>query len=219
MTTSSITRRISQFPLAQVSIIILIVTHFVGVLGFLSSWRDLFLTLTPVHLLITFILTIVNHGKIKAIFLLFTCCVMTASFLVEYLGVNTGVIFGEYTYGYALGPRIGNTPILIGVLWFTLVYSIGTIINGWSSSVIFKSCIGATFMVLIDLFIEPAATDLGFWTWHEDIIPAQNYLAWFIISFIFFIVMFRFSIAQKNPIAGTLYFTQLLFFAAISLFI
>ena len=217
MNEQSISDRLIRLPIAQVSVTVVIITHIVGVFGFLSDWRDLFLTLTPLHLLITFILLVINHGHLKNIFIVFASIVIVVSFIVEYLGVNSGLIFGEYEYGEALGLKIGNTPVMIGILWFILIYSIGIMINKWSSSILIKSLIGATFMVLIDIFIEPVATELGFWNWLQDVIPIQNYFAWFVVSLIFFILFFLLPFKRKNPVASTVYLTQLLFFISITL--
>ena len=48
-------------------------------------------------------------------------------FLVEVIGVNYGIIFGNYTYGKVLGFKVLNVPLMIGVNWFFLSIACGGI--------------------------------------------------------------------------------------------
>jgi putative membrane protein len=41
------------------------------------------------------------------------------------LGVHTGILFGNYKYGNALGLKLNDVPILIGINWFIVVYACG----------------------------------------------------------------------------------------------
>ena len=40
-------------------------------------------------------------------------------------------------------------------------------------------------MLLLDIFIEPVAIGLGFWEWQAAEVPLENYMAWFVLSFVF----------------------------------
>ena len=81
-----------------------------------------------------------------------------------------------------------------------------------------KSFLGAGMMLVIDLFIEPVAIELGFWSWTDNVIPVQNYLAWFAISFVYMIIFSQTSFSS-NRIAPIIYWMQLGFFMAINLII
>ena len=39
-------------------------------------------------------------------------------------------------------------------------------------------------MVFIDLFIEPVAPILDFWEFKDNIVPASNYMGWFLTGII-----------------------------------
>jgi putative membrane protein len=83
--------------------------------------RELFITITPLNLL--FAALFLFYGRWPSRRVLFTgLAVFAASFLVEAVGVNTGMIFGSYSYGSALGPKLWNTPVIIGLNWFVLIY-------------------------------------------------------------------------------------------------
>ena len=72
-------------------------------------------------------------------------------------------------------------------------------------------------MVLIDLVIEPVAMKYGFWSWQGGQIPLQNYLAWFVVSFVLLQLFYRLKFRKVNLIAPALYFFQLLFFVVLYL--
>lgn len=197
---------------------ILMLFHAVGLVGFSSHWRELFLQLTPFHLLLVFGYLVLFQQHVDGRFLRFMVIVVVSSYLIELVGVQTGKIFGEYKYGEALGIKIGGTPLLIGVLWFLLIYSIGVQLKPLKTHWMLKSFLGATLMLVIDLFIEPVAIELGFWSWTNNAIPVQNYIAWFAISFFYMIIFYQTNFST-NRIAPIIYWMQLGFFMSINLII
>ena len=40
-------------------------------------------------------------------------------------GANTGLIFGNYTYGNILGMKVLGVPLIIGLNWFIVMYCAG----------------------------------------------------------------------------------------------
>ncbi len=101
---------------------ILLWVYGVGLVGMLLPFsRELFITITPLNLI--FAALFLFYGRWPARRVLLTgLVVFAASFLVEAVGVNSGKIFGSYSYGSALGPRLWNTPLIIGLNWFVLIY-------------------------------------------------------------------------------------------------
>ena len=109
--------------------------------------------------------------------------IIVVSFGIEWLGVQTGSVFGTYTYGETLRPSIGGVPISIGCAWFVMLIASTAV----AQKIAPKSLIGNPFklaflvallMVCFDLLMEPAAVKLDYWTWLNDHIPLQNYLAY-----------------------------------------
>ncbi|MDZ7635724.1 MAG: carotenoid biosynthesis protein [Bacteroidales bacterium] len=101
---------------------ILLWVYGVGLAGMLLPFtRELFIKITPLNLL--FAAAFLFYGEKPALRVIITGTVIAvASFLIEAYGVNTGKIFGHYTYGKALGPALLNTPLIIGLNWFLLIY-------------------------------------------------------------------------------------------------
>ena len=83
----------------------------VGLLGMgIPFTRPVFQALIPVNLLVAFlVLLITDKSDIRRI-VPYAVVVFVLTFLIEAVGVNTGKIFGDYTYGWALGPEF-FTPL------------------------------------------------------------------------------------------------------------
>jgi uncharacterized membrane protein len=202
-----------------ISLVVLIIFYTVGVWG--MNWSDNpsdFVRLTPLNLLLTATILFLNHhiwNKPLVIALLVVGCL---GFFIEVVGVNTGVVFGEYSYGLSLGLKLFNTPLIIGLNWVILSYCTVVIVRNtlkiqpkWLAAFI-----AAVLMVLLDFVIEPVAISTDMWTWQMSSVPVTNYIAWFLIAFVFnFVVVSFFDSQMRNKMALPVYLVQLLFFTII----
>ncbi len=157
-------------------------------------------------------------------FVLWSIGVIVGSFGVEWVGVRTGQIFGAYVYGQTLRPSIDGVPISIGCAWFVMLIASVAVVQRITPKSVAKSSIKlalcvASLMVCFDLFMEPAAGMLGYWTWMDNRIPLQNYLAWFGLSFIFAIIGIKIGLFSRSSprIAFHFYFAQLVYFGLVDL--
>jgi putative membrane protein len=107
----------------------------------------------------------------------------------------TGTIFGSYHYGETLGFSVADVPLVMGLNWLILIYCTGSMLNHFKLNTILKSISGATILVLLDLLIEQVAIRNDFWHWKNSEIPLQNFIAWWIISFVF---LYGFFLVLKN---------------------
>lgn len=141
--------------------------------------------------------------------------VAVIGFLVEVAGVKTGWIFGHYWYGQALGFKLWEVPLLIGVNWTILLYS--THQFGKPKHPVVAALWSALLMVILDFFIEQNAPRFDFWYWQQSHIPFQNYVAWFIISFGLNLLLQKHLSSHSNPTGRVFYITQLVFFVTLYL--
>jgi putative membrane protein len=132
-------------------------------------------------------------------------------FFIEVAGVYTGVIFGQYTYGLVLGVKLWGTPLMIGVNWFMTTYVFNDLVSRIKINRLFKIILAATVITAMDWVIEPDATRLGMWNWSEGDIPLQNYIAWWIVSFVLSYYYHRWEIKQ-NPLAPVVALCMIIFF-------
>lgn len=199
-----------------VSTIILVVVHLAGVIGLSSSYSNYFSLLTPVNLFLSTVILFINHKEFNKVFIIFAVNIFIAGFVIELIGVRTGLIFGNYNYGSTLGFKIFDIPLIIGLNWLMLTYSVGVVCNS-INNILLKSLAGASLLVILDFLIEPVAIKYNFWLWADNYIPVQNYIAWFAISFIFLIFFNSLNFNKSNKIALSLYIIQLVFFALLNI--
>jgi len=197
----------------------MVLFHLVGLYGFLNSELEvLFKALVPYHLLLMLALLVVSTGDYAVNIRIFAIIVYLSGFFIEVAGVNTGLIFGNYSYGDALGLKLFSTPLLIGVNWLILVYCTGVFLEQFklNSSLLF-SLLGALILLGIDFLIEPIAIRFDYWSWTGGEIPLQNYLGWYVFSFLLFGIFRRLDFQKQNKAAIVLLFAQAGFFLALNI--
>ena len=89
----------------QISVALIWLFHVCGVLGILYGNRELFIAFTPVNLFVTFMLLFVNQPKMNILVVRVAGIAFAVGMLAEILGVNFGLIFGNYVYGQNLVPK------------------------------------------------------------------------------------------------------------------
>jgi len=199
------------------AVIFLAVFHEVGVIGLNLDWsRDIFVQLVPLNLILSAAALAYFHRQWTMNFGIFCFAVFWAGYLVEIVGVQTGLIFGPYHYDIALGPKIGGAPPLIGLNWLILVYISNIISQRLIPNIWLQATIGAALLVMMDVFIEPMAIRFDFWTWDTETmrIPIRNYLAWYVIGWVMSFGFHSLQQEKTNELAGPLYVIQLLFFVS-----
>lgn len=207
----------TDLKVKKIAVAVIIVFHLVGLLGFLVPVaQSYFIRLVPFHLLLMFAVIVFSYnGDIKRL-LLFVSGVFLCGFLVEVLGIHTGKIFGSYYYGDTLGYKIAAVPILMGVNWVILIFSIGQMMKSLKiRNSILASFIGAVTLVIFDFFLEPVAMKFDYWHWDWHIIPVQNYIAWFIVSVILLKFYYALGLKQQKYVGLAMFTAQLIFFVVL----
>lgn len=203
---------------AKISVGLIWLFHFSGLLGILFINRELFLETTPVNLFITIVLLFVNLPDVNKGVLVAAAVAFVVGMGVELLGVNYGLIFGQYVYGDNLGVKIGGVPLLIGANWVML-----TFITGAVGAVFFKkstavaAAVGALLMVLLDLVIEPVAPKFDYWEFANETAPLSNYIGWFLVAFPIQWIYQKYSTQKDTVFSFHLVLIQFLFFGIFSI--
>jgi uncharacterized membrane protein len=199
----------------NISVAVLIIFHLVGIGGVVFGDAQEFLQLTPLNLLLTALIIGINdaQNRFSKVFLV----TYLLGFAIEVLGVNTGFPFGNYAYGSALGIKLLNTPLIIGLNWLILLYSTNAIAVRFGQTVVTKALVSAALMVTLDYLIEPVAISYDFWTWENGLPPFSNYAAWFIVAFIISAIWQMSRIKLNTRIAWAVYAVELFFFGILNL--
>jgi uncharacterized membrane protein len=186
--------------------------HISAIIGVSLGFFDFFIPKTTLNLSISFLLLAWIFPIDTPKKILLTSLFFFVGMLVEYLGVNNGLLFGEYSYGQNMGMKFRGVPWLIGVNWAILVLITGSIANDFIVSKWTKVIIGASLMILLDLSMEGVAPIFDFWEFSEGIAPLQNYVAWFIIA-VFLHGIFQLTDFKGDPrFSANLYACQFIFF-------
>ena len=204
------TQMSAKFRLS-LAVFIIWLFHISAIAGITIGHKEWFLTKTPLNLTLSLVLFfwIYPFNTIKKIllFILFFAIGMFA----EWLGVNYGLLFGDYVYGKSLGPKLDGVPWLIGCYWGLLAFITAEIANSLNTTHWIKMGIGAGLMVLLDFFMEQNAPNFDFWVF-EGPVPLKNYFSWFAIGFLMQFLLWRFKVTGNRAISYNLYIAQLLFF-------
>ena len=198
----------------NIRIAILFILHLVGLIGYcLEEYRMLFQWITPIHLiLITFVLFWDNDAFTPSFWIFFSLAFLIG-YGAEVFGVESGLLFGYYSYTDYLGPKLLKVPLVIGLLWAGVGYACNQVafrLLPQSKPVAIVTA--ALLMVMFDYMIEPFAIHAELWVWHLSVIPAFNYLSWFIVGLLISII-YGYTIKSHNNLASPYFLiSQLIFF-------
>ena len=173
---------IPQTGTAKIAVGLIWLFHFSGLMGILFIDRELFLETTPVNLFITIVLLFVNLPDVNYKVLFAAAVAFIVGMGVELLGVNYGLIFGQYVYGDNLGVKVGGVPLLIGANWVMLTFITGAVGAVFFKRAVFAAACGALLMVLLDLVIEPVAPKFDYWEFADDTATLSKYIGWSIVA-------------------------------------
>ena len=169
-------------PTSIISIGIIWLFHICGMIGISYGNKEFFLAFTPINLFISFVLLFINQVQLEKSELNAALIIFFIGMISEILGVNYGLIFGDYIYLDNLGFKVLGVPVLIGVNWIILTFITGSISSYIIKNKHIAAITGAILMILLDLIIEPVAPLLGFWIFDLPTVPLQNYIGWFVIG-------------------------------------
>ena len=228
---------LSQLKKNNIALFLALLFHVSGAIGILfTPYKQWFISNTPVNLLLMAALLMFTQKQKNIFFYAFVMLCFFTGLITEIIGVNTGTLFGHYTYGDVLGVKLFNVPLMIGVNWFIAVFcscNIIFLLNEWlykkispdiQPSLVVKLLAfvidAAMLTTLFDYILEPIATQLGFWRWLPDgSVPLFNFVCWFIISLVLSTFFRLMKFDKRNQFAVHLLIIQLLFFLVLQTFL
>jgi len=207
--------------------ILLIIVFILGAIGHtIPITKDIFILFTPLILLLSAIFLIIRlkiHPTIIAIIIM----IAVLGYVLEVIGVSTGYPFGEYKYGNILGYKILDVPLVIALNWAMVITSsyIFTqqfIIKINKNFLLITPLLTALVATIFDYIMEPVAIYLNYWRWADIKVPTENYITWFVFSFIssvFIYITTKGSIFRNHKAALSYLIAQLIFFTILNIYI
>lgn len=119
------------------------------------------------------------------------------AYLIEYVGVSTGVPYGEFRYGVELGPTVVGVPVGLPVFFVPLAmnaYLLCLLLLGRRAerTGLRLAAVAAT-VVGLDGVLDPGAVALGFWVYPDGGafygVPASNYAGWVLSAAVAVVVL------------------------------
>ncbi|MGM0591759.1 MAG: bisanhydrobacterioruberin hydratase [Halobacteriota archaeon] len=108
------------------------------------------------------------------------------AYTIEYVGIRTGLPYGEFFYGVDLGPTVAGLPLALPVFFLPLVmngYLLSLLLLGERATrTAVRLPVAVGTVVAMDLVLDPGAVALGFWVYPNGGafygVPLSNYLGW-----------------------------------------
>jgi putative membrane protein len=202
------------------AILWIVMVHFFGIIGvyFLPDW---FLPATPLIILVSAISVLLRFEKYRQSRVSAFIVIAVLSFLVEVYGVQTGNLFGTYSYGENLGWKLFGVPLIIGVNWAALLMVAQQLTTHYIvvNNRFFSAISVGILMTSFDLLLEVLAPQFDFWSFtHMNYPPIQNFIAWFGVSFCFGLYSYS-HFRNQNGTAVLYGIAQLVFFMALGLLV
>jgi putative membrane protein len=195
----------------------LILVYISGSIGFVVN-PPFFSPFTPYTLLLTCFVFLIHSPLADKKFIFAFFSVAFLGFIIEVIGVNTGLIFGKYSYGNGLGIKLLEVPLIISINWAIVIFAGIRIVSSIFVNKIKVLILAALLVTGIDLLIEQVAPKLDFWQFEGGLPSLHNYLGWigvtFFISYFFYptIIKGNRSVSLIILILQIIFFTSLFFF-------
>ncbi len=196
----------------EFAIFIIWLFHLSALVGISLGHQEWFMTKTPLNLMIILVLFLGMYPLDKVYKYVAFSIFFIGGMFAEWLGVNYGILFGDYAYGNNFGPKLDGVPYLIGVNWALLTFITATIVSRFVTSTLLKIVGASLLMLLLDYLMEHTAPIFDFWTFAGGLAGLENYVCWFALALLFQTILHFFKIQGNFRFSLQLYLAQFVFF-------
>lgn len=195
----------------------LVLVYVSGSIGFVLK-PSFFSLFTPYSLLLTGFVYLIHQPYKDKRFLFSFFAISVLGFLFEVIGVSTGLVFGNYTYGSGLGYCILDVPLIISLNWALIISASFSITKKHFDNKYALLFVASLLAVLIDFLIEQVAPKLDFWRFDSGMPGLHNYIGWFLISYLCGLLFYTPLTKSKFLPSYIILALQIQFFGIIYLF-
>ena len=196
----------------------LILVYVSGSIGFVMN-PAFFSPFTPYTLLFTCFVFLIHIPVADKKFLLAFFTIAFLGYIIEVIGVKTGLIFGKYSYGDGLGIKLLEVPLIISINWAMLICAGIRIVSSIFVNKITVILVAALLVTLIDLLIEQVAPKLDFWQFENGLPGLHNYLGWIGVAFFISYFFYPIIIKANRKVSLIILILQIIFFTSLFIFI
>ena len=196
----------------------LILVYISGSIGFVVN-PTFFSPFTPYTLLLSCFVFLIHSTLADKKFLVAFFSIAFLGFIIEVIGVKTGLIFGKYSYGNGLGYKLLNVPLVISINWAMLICAGIIVVSRIFANKITVLIVAALLVTLIDLVIEQVAPKLDFWQFEGGLPSLNNYLSWIGVAFFTSYFFYPTIIKGNRNVSFIILILQIIFFTFLFIFI
>ncbi|MFE3866949.1 carotenoid biosynthesis protein [Flavobacterium sp. LS2P90] len=196
----------------------LILVYISGSIGFVVN-PSFFSPFTPYTLLLTCFVFLIHSPLSDKKFIIAFFSIASLGFIIEVIGVKTGLIFGKYSYGDGLGYKFLNVPLVISINWAMLICAGIIVVSRIFANKITVLAVASLLVTLIDLLIEQVAPKLNFWQFEGGLPDLQNYLSWIGVAFFTSYFFYPTIIKGNRKVSLIILILQIIFFTFLFIFI
>lgn len=184
------------------------------IFGLSSSSGAEFVRFIPYVFVVAAIVLVANNKYQNSDHYFFYGLVLILSYVIHLILSKLEIVELNPNYTATLGIRIFGIPLIVPIIWFFMVNTMNGMLRKFPFHDLVKSFIGASLIMIMDVFLEAQAQKFGFWNWGDDPIPMANYVWWFFIAFGFLLASFKLNIRNHTFTSVAAYILLLLFFVA-----
>jgi putative membrane protein len=196
----------------------LILVYISGSIGFVVN-PSFFSPFTPYTLLLTCFVFLIHSPLADKKFIVAFFSIAFLGFVIEVVGVKTGLIFGKYSYGNGLGYKFLNVPLVISINWAMLICAGIIVVSRIFTNKIIVLVLAALLVTGIDLIIEQVAPELDFWQFEGGLPDLQNYVSWIGVAFFTSYFFYPIIIKGNRTVSLIILILQIIFFTFLFIFI
>jgi putative membrane protein len=196
----------------------LILVYVSGSIGFVVN-PAFFSPFTPYTLLLSCFVFLIHSPLADKKFLIAFFSIALLGFIIEVIGVKTGLIFGKYSYGDGLGLKLLEVPLIISINWALLICAGIRIVRSIFVNKITVLVVAALLVTIIDLLIEQVAPKLDFWQFESGLPGIHNYLGWIGVAFFISYFFYPIIIKANRKVSLIILILQIIFFTSLFIFI
>lgn len=196
----------------------LILVYVSGSIGFVVN-PSFFSPFTPYTLFLTCFVFLIHSPLVDKKFIVAFFSIAFLGFIIEVVGVKTGLIFGKYSYGNGLGCKLLNVPLVISINWAMLICAGIIVVSRIFANKTTVLIVAALLVTGIDLVIEQVAPKLDFWQFEGGLPGLQNYLSWIAVAFFTSYFFYPTIIKGHRKVSLIILILQIIFFTSLFIFI
>jgi putative membrane protein len=190
---------------------IAVLLHIIGIIGVVIFESRFFSDLTIVHLLIILAFFLLAYSGQCSTFLLWCGITYVLAFIAEWIGVYTGLLFGNYIYRPGLGFTVFEVPLLIGLSWIIVGCGAISLAQKFTTIPWQVNLLASLFAVIYDWFLEPVAIKFDYWEWGTGFIPLWNYICWALFIYLLSMMWQLFKL-KSSRFAANFFMIQIIYF-------